>query len=163
VSLRAANASSAASIRGTTTNDNATAGNLGESVVSTVASGSAVTLTTTATSNVTSISLTAGDWDVEGTVDYNFAATTSYTQLTAGISATSATLLGQPGGNGVDPDPNATFATPAAVPTALSYNQRTPRVRVSLSATTTIFLVANATFTVAGLTAFGTLRARRVR
>jgi hypothetical protein len=36
-------------------------------------------------------------------------------------------------------------------------------VRVSLSATTTIFLVASDTFTVSTMSAYGTIRARRVR
>ena len=128
-----------------------------------MASGSAVSLTTVTTANVTSISLTAGDWDVSGVVDYTFGATTSYTQLQAGISLTSATLAGQAGGGGLGTDPNVQFATPAQVPTALPYALDIPLTRVSLAATTTVFLVTQATFTVSTLTAFGTIRARRVR
>lgn len=151
------------SILATTTNDSAGAGILGEFATATVASGSAVVLGTGVTSNVTSVSLTAGDWDVSGAVDYVFAATTSYTQLQAGISLTSATLASQAGGAGLGTDPNVSFATPAAVPTALPYTQTVPTVRISLAVTTTVFLVSQAVFTVAALSAFGTIRARRVR
>jgi hypothetical protein len=150
-------------VKGTSTNDNANAGYIGELITSTVATGSAVALTTATTANVTSISLTAGDWDVSAVVDYNFGATTSYTQITAGISLTSATLASQTGGGGLGTDPNSAFATPAQVPTALSFSVEVAPVRVSISATTTVFLVTNCTFTVSTLAAFGTIRARRVR
>lgn len=163
MSLKSLALTAARAVLGTTANDSASAGFLGEFVTATVATGSAVALVTGVTSNVTSISLTAGDWDVSGTVDLNFAATTSYTQLTAGISLTSATLAGQAGGGGLGTDPNSAFATPAQVPTALPFSIEIAPVRISLSATTTVFLVANATFTVSTLAAFGTIRARRVR
>jgi hypothetical protein len=39
----------------------------------------------------------------------------------------------------------------------------TPVVRLSLAATTTVYLVSRATFTVSTLKAYGTIRARRVR
>lgn len=150
-------------IFGTTTNDSAAAGYVGEYITATVATGAAVVLATTVASNVTSISLTAGDWDVDATVDFNVAATTSITQLQAGISLTTAALAAQTGGGGLGTDPNVSFSQPAEVPTALPDNISTPTVRVSVAATTTVFLVTQCTFTVAGLTAFGTIRARRVR
>src|SRR5260221_11377663 len=74
---------------GSTTNDSAVAGNIGEIVTATLATGSAVVLTTNTTANVTSISLTAGDWDVTGTVVFKFGAITSYTNLVGGTSNTS--------------------------------------------------------------------------
>jgi hypothetical protein len=152
-----------AALLGTGTNDNAAAGHLGEYITSTVAAGGAVALATGATSNVTSIVLTAGDWDVSGVVDYTFGATTSYTSIQAGISLTSATLAGQAGGGGLGTDPNSAFATPAQVPTALPFSLEAGPVRVSIAATTTVYLVTNAVFTVSTLSAFGTIRARRVR
>jgi hypothetical protein len=152
-----------AALLGTGTNDNAAAGHLGEYITSTVASGAAVALATGVAKTVTSISLTAGDWDVRGAVDFTFAATTSYTQIAAGISDANNTLLTQAGTANVGTDPNDVFATPAQVPTALPYSLTTPTVRVSLAATTTIYLIAQATFTVAALSAYGTISARRVR
>lgn len=162
MSLKSLALTAARAILGTTTNDSASAGFIGEFITSTVATPGA-TLTSPTPSNVTSISLTAGDWDVSGVVDFAFAGTTSYTQVQAGISLTTATLAGQAGGGGLGTDPNSSFATPAQVPTALPFTVEVNTVRISLSATTTVFLVAQATFTVAGLTAFGTIRARRVR
>lgn len=144
------------SLAATATNDNATTGSLGEYVTATVATGSSVSLSTGTTANVTSVSLTAGDWDCRGSVDYTFGATTSYTNLVGGISTTSATLGGQ--------DTKFDFETPAAVPTATADATWTvPTVRESLASTTTVFLVAQATFTVSTLKAYGTISCRRVR
>jgi hypothetical protein len=149
-------------VRGTATNDAAAVGYVGELTTATVAVGSAVALTTATPANVTSISLTAGDWDVDAQVDHNAAATTSITLLQIGISATSATLPTQAGGSGIGTDPLAIWRQAAAVPGGVLTTRVGP-VRVSLSATTTIFLVAQDTFTVSTMSAYGTLRARRVR
>lgn len=158
--LRASALSS--NIPGTTTNDSAAAGNVGEFVTATVAVGAAVALTTATTTNVTSISLTAGDWDLSGQVDFNPGATTSITVLQGGVSLTTATLAGQAGGAGLGTDPTLVITQPAAVPVGQVHIQAGP-VRLSISATTTVFLVAQGTFTVSTLAAFGTIRARRVR
>ncbi|MEF1435483.1 hypothetical protein QWU86_11715, partial [Neisseria gonorrhoeae] len=81
-----------AGIVGTTTNNNANAGSDGEFISSSVVVGSAVALTTNVTANVTSITLTAGDWDVAGTVSINPARSTTIAAVIAGISNTTATL-----------------------------------------------------------------------
>lgn len=143
-------------LAGTQTNDNAAVGVIGEYVSATVASASAVALTTNTTANVTSISLTAGDWDVDGAVDFKFGATTSYTNLVGGSSIVSATRGAQ--------DTAVDFETPAAVPTAgADMVFPIPTTRISIAATTTVFLIAQGTFTVSTLSAYGTIRARRVR
>lgn len=149
-------------IKGTPTNDNAIAGDVGELITSTVASASAVSLTSTTAANVTSISLTAGDWDVDGVVDFNLAASTNVTVYNAAISLTSATLPTQPGGSGLGTDPITVINQAAQVPGGLVV-VATPTVRVSLAATTTVYLVASSTFTVSTNAAYGTIRARRVR
>jgi hypothetical protein len=56
------------------------------------ASATAVSLTSGAMANVTSISLTAGDWDVSGVVEFNPAGTTGIAYMYAGISTVSAGL-----------------------------------------------------------------------
>jgi hypothetical protein len=149
-------------VKGTATNDNAAAGVVGEFVTATVAVGSAVPLTSTVTSNVTSISLTAGDWDIAAVVDHNIAATTSVTNLTAAISLTTGTLPTQAGGAGLGTDPLAVDNYPATVFGGLVTTDIGP-VRLSIAATTTVFLVANDTFTLSTISAYGTLRARRAR
>jgi hypothetical protein len=140
---------------GSSSNDNAVAGAIGEFVTATAAPG-AIALTTNVTANVTSISLTAGDWDVSGTVNFTFGATTSVTNLTGGPGTVSATL----------PTQDARFdnENAAQVPTAAFVAAYpTPVIRVSIAATTTVYLVTAATFTVSTVAAGGTIRARRMR
>ncbi len=145
-----------AAFAGTATNNNASAGDVGEVIASTIATGSSVSLSTGTPANVTSVSLTAGDWDCTGVVDYTFGGTTSYTQVAQGISTTSATLGAQ--------DTYTQFETVAAVPTAaFDPAWAVPTVRQSLAGTTTVYLVAKGTFTVSTLKAYGTIRCRRMR
>lgn len=142
---------------GTGTNDSAAAGIVGEIIESTVLVGSVVALTTATSANVTSISLTAGDWDVWGNVWFNPAATTSITRMQGAINTTSATLPTAPGAG-------ARFAhsQAALVPNA-QIGYPVGQLRISLSGTTTVYLVAEATFTVSTLGAYGYIGARRVR
>jgi hypothetical protein len=104
--------------------------------------------------NVTSINLTAGDWDVQGNIAFLGAATTSFTAEAGSVNITSATLHADMVSN----------LHPAIVPTAVAFEGMTvPIQRISVSATTTVYLVAKATFTVSTAKAYGTLRARRIR
>lgn len=149
--------SQTAGIVGTTTNNNANSGSVGEYISSTVLVGSAVSLTTGTAANVTSISLTAGDWDVSGTVAFNPAGTTTTTAQGGAISTTSATIPVSPyagGGFFVAPVSTAGLATNAYA---------TGTTRLSLSATTTVYLVAYAQFATSTETAYGFIGARRVR
>lgn len=147
--------SQTAGIVGTTAANNANAGAVGEYVTATVATGAAVALTTAVVANVTSISLTAGDWDVTGVIDFNAAATTSISAMQVGTSTTTAALGAQ--------DTFSSEAFAAMVPGAVPIGYNVPVTRISVATTTTVFLVAKATFTVSTLAAFGTIRARRVR
>lgn len=137
-------------IVGTTTNNNANAGSVGEYVTNTA---TGVAMTSPNAANVTSISLTAGDWDVSGSVQFNAAATTVQTTAVASISTTSATA----GPLGNNARIQATFATSG------TQSLNTPVVRLSLASTTTVFLVAAATFSTSTLSCDGLIRARRVR
>ena len=143
-------------IQGVTDGVAAVSGIVGQVVQSTLAVASAVSLTTATAATVTSISLPAGEWYVNGQVDYRAAATTSITILTQGISTTAATLGAQ--------DTFSRNVSTAFVPTASNDVGLPIRGQaLSLTATTTVYLVANATFTVNTLTAYGTIQARRVR
>lgn len=156
VSMLKTGAVTVSSVTGVTSGAAAAAGKVGEVISSVVASGAAVSLSTGTTANVTSIALTAGDWDVTGVLDLQFGATTSYTNLAGGISLTSATLGAQ--------DSGFDFETPAAVPTnAKDMAWVLPTVQINVSGNTTVYLVAQATFTVSTLKAYGTIRARRIR
>lgn len=143
-------------LQGTNTNDSAAAGNVGEYVSASVASASAVTLTTSTPLTVTSISLTAGDWDVSGAVYFTPGATTSFTQFLASISATNNTLDLTAGNYNI-------FGFTATVNGGQDFSQVTPPVRVSLAGTTTYYIVAQSAFSASTMKAFGNIRARRVR
>lgn len=127
---------------------------VGDIITSVIASGSAVSLTTATAANVTSISLPAGDWDVSGVVDFHPGSTTTTTYLQGGISSTSATLGAQ----------DSFFSdTHAIATTSIDAAKVVPTVRLSLSTTTTVYLVAKAGFATSTLTAYGTIRASRVK
>jgi hypothetical protein len=138
---------------GTATNDSASAGYIGEVKSSAVVSASAVALTTNTQTNVTSISLTAGDWDVYGNVLYKVAATTRVDQIQGSLSNTSAIL-----------DATEKFSNylAAGVP-ATSIGSTCPPRRISIASTTTVYLVAYSTFTVSTNAAYGNIWARRAR
>ncbi len=141
---------------GTTTNDNAAAGSVGEFVSSTVLFGAAIPLTSTIAANVTSISLTAGDWEVWGTVATVVAAGTTTSSVTGAISVVSATLPSLPNGGGAFV---ANYASPAGQSNCFPVG----RQRISIAVTTTVYLVASSTFAVSTSAACGFIGARRVR
>lgn len=145
----------------TGTNDDAAAGKVGEMISSSVVSGSAISLSTTTDKTVTSISLTAGDWDVSGTVYFIGAAGTTITICIGSISSTDNakdTTAGKFGilfGSGVTQFSGGGFLT-IETPSI-------PSFRLSLAATTTIYLVAYGDFGVSTLKAYGRISARRIR
>jgi len=143
-------------VLGTTTNDAASAGYIGEYISSTLAIGSAVSLTTATTANVTSISLTAGDWDVNGNIGFIAASGTLGTVQIVSISQTSATLPTSPNGG-------AYAREEIAFPATATQIIPTGTMRISLASTTTVYLVAQATFSVSTMTAYGFIGARRAR
>jgi hypothetical protein len=136
---------------GTTTNDNANAGNVGEFQTNTTAS---TALTSGAVANAASLSLTAGDWDVQGVVQINPSAGTLLTIIIPGVSTVSAT--------------RPAFQQEVVQQFAfgeLAQVVATPVVRVSIASTTTVYLTMLVVYTGGtGVTAApGYLRARRVR
>lgn len=149
-------------VTGTVTADSAVTGTVGQFVTSTVTSGAAVSHSTTVQANVTSISLTAGDWDVSAQCN-TLGSTMIATVMTCGLGTTSATQLTQAGGNGVGTDP--LFATTFASQTLPNqpFGMVIPPVRVSIAATTTIYLVVKNTWSSGTAATYGTLRARRMR
>jgi hypothetical protein len=118
------------------------------------------TLTTATPANVASKSLAPGTYLIWGIVDFALTAATS-TEYRVGLSLTSATLAGQAGGGGLGPDPTSIFPFAPAITTDIVNDIAGPTI-VTLAATTTVFLVAQATFSAGGITAFGTLNAMLV-
>jgi len=143
-------------IVGVTGGSNALAGSVGEYISSTVAQGSAIAMTSNTPINVTSISLTAGDWDVWGNVGFTTGATTLTTALWGTISTTSATFPASPG-NG------AYFNLNFAALTNGAWVFPTGMTRISISATTPVYLVSQASFNTSTQSVYGFIGARRIR
>jgi hypothetical protein len=137
---------------GTATNDNADAGDIGE-FLSNTASG--VSLMNGTPAQVGTLSLTAGDWDIWGSVIFSPAATTTSASIIGAVSLTSASAN--------------SIASPCFV--QVSYagtagaNQNLPMApcRVTVATTTSVFVNIDAFFSVSTATGSGTIFARRVR
>lgn len=150
-------------ILGSATNDAATAGNVGELLTTTVAAGGAVACgATTAGANVTSQSLTAGDWDVSGSCNV-LGSTLIGTVLSCGLGTSTNTQLTQAGGGGVGTDPLTRLVAASQTFPNSATSVIVPPTRVTLASTTTIYLVGNHTYSSGSCTQYGTIRARRMR
>jgi len=143
-------------IPGTTTNDSASSGNVGEYVSSSIPIGSAVSVTNNVAANVTSISLTAGDWDVWGQVNSNITASAQITLTESYVTTTSATRATPPNGGAYVFDQQAkTASTNVSYPVGMT--------RLSLSGTTTVYLGVFSLFNTSTNAYYGFIGARRVR
>lgn len=144
-------------IVGVTTNSSAAAGSVGEYISSNIASGSAVSLTTNTAANVTSLSLTAGDWDVWGNIGFAAAGGTVPVAYFTGINTTSATIPSDAGSGACTLESGQTFSAGASNIITAGFT------RILIATTTTVYLVAKAQFTTSTMTAYGFIGARRVR
>ena len=146
------------SIGGTITNDAASAGSVGEEVVG--IQSTYTNYTTTATyQNITSITLTAGDWDLSSFFTYssNGSTITAASNAIFVISTTTASAAGAIEGR------NIAYLPQAALLGTSLFSDAIPDYRVSISATTTYYLNTQATFTLGNPQYVGGLRARRMR
>jgi hypothetical protein len=138
-------------IVGTTTNDNAAAGSVGEFISSVILVAAGVSLVNSTSKNITSITLTAGDWDVWGNGCVVFTgvnATTVFWQNTVSASL---------------PDFSKT-TTMGVAATGTNINAAPiPAFRYSLAGNQTIFLSADCVFSSGTAKASGALYARRIR
>jgi hypothetical protein len=134
---------------------------VGEVISSVLLVGSNVSLTSLVVANITSISLTAGDWDVWAELWGNAASTTTITSFSGAINTDSTTFPSVPAigtsvsilqGNGLS---RATIGQQFVIPIA--------EARISISGTTIYYLNATAGFGVSTLAAYGKLVARRRR
>jgi len=141
---------------GTATNDSASSGNVGEYVSSSIPIGSAVSVTNNVAANVTSISLTAGDWDVWGQVNSSITASAQITLTESYVTTTSATRATPPNGGAYVFDQQAkTASTNVSYPVGMT--------RLSLSGTTTVYLGVFSLFNTSTNAYYGFIGARRVR
>lgn len=154
-------------IVGTTTNNNANAGSVGEYICAQVTNGGSptgcstntntpVSLTTGVTANVTSISLAAGDWHVCGNIGFVAGGTTNVTAISSAIHTISAAFP-VPTGLG------AYVSLPIASQTGQGPILSVGCTRMLLASTTTVYLVVNSNFNTSTNAAIGFIAARRPR
>lgn len=143
-----------AGIIGTTTNDAASAGNVGEYIES--IAGGVNSAATGVYDDITSISLTAGDWDVTA-FTYWEVNTATWTVIRCGISSTSGNS-----GTGLTLGTNEAFHSFVANST-VNRTLVVPAFRVSLAGTTTYYLKGQTVFAAGQPIHRGRLSARRIR
>ncbi len=143
-------------IVGTTTNDNAAAGYVGQAPASYVSSGAPVTLTSAVQTNITSLSFSSGDYDIYFQLGFVPANTAVLTLAYAGISTTSATLPSTASPNG--------FASWFGSFTGDGSSQLVLNgyARYSFATTTTVYLVGFTSCS-GNTNGFGGIAARRAR
>lgn len=139
------------SLQGTTAGGNAAAGYVGEVISSSIPLASAVSMSNGVAKDITSISLTAGDWNVYGNV-LHICTVAGFTTTWSWVSLTSATL------------PDVSLTSEFSLGTGYTvWGANTPYFRVSVSSTTTVYLSGLANNGAGTITACGNIYARRVR
>jgi hypothetical protein len=139
-------------IVGTTTNNNVTAGDVGEFVSSEIALASQVSFSNATSTDLTSISLTAGDWDVWGNIFFNPSSGVCSTAR-SWVSSTSATI----------PDISLTAGINFQTTSIGGIGVPTLMKRFSLPTTTTIYVSGTCTVATGTIGASGAIYARRRR
>lgn len=133
---------------GITNAGSASAGNVGELVTAQVTPGT-VSLTTATVTNITSVSLTAGDWDVYGDMNFTLSGGAAPTELIGGM-INSNSLLGP-------------YSTISGATTGNTVAVTVPIQRVNVSSTSTFYLNVRATYVTGAVTGGGNMYARRRR
>jgi hypothetical protein len=142
-------------LQGTTTNDSASAGCVGELLSSIIPIGSHVSLTTGVAQNLTYLDLTPGDWLVSAVNVFDPAGTASYStpHPTTSLSLVSAT-------------PDLVFAANGNYGGGWFARNTLPPdrpIKVASGTTTRVYLVVLANFSGGTSYIYGNLYARRVR
>lgn len=146
-------------IVGTTTNDNAAAGKVGEIIESTVSGGATIALSTGITADVTFINLTPGDWDVWGMATFSPNGSTTSINYNVAINTASVSFPALPGGgayvvlNGIPVSAGGIISMPSGA----------TRITVANATTQNVYLVVNVAFAGSTMSVYGYIGARRRR
>ena len=140
-------------VTGTNSNTSGAAGTIGQYISSNVASGGAVSMSSGAAADITSVSLTAGDWQCAGNAVFNSNSNT-LTAAQGWISSTSASLPTLPNGGA--------YAQWTGSTSTLSPAISVGEIRISIASTTSIYLSAQPTSGGATLV-YGFIGCRRAR
>jgi hypothetical protein len=141
-------------LEGSTDGSNAPTGYVGEIISSSIPLASKITLTNATPANITSITLTPGDWDVWGTVFIEYS-TGQGNQFNCWISTVSATV----------PDFSLLSVFNVSPATGVLVNYGAPAVMqtFSISSNTTVYLSCQAAALAGVIEGCGAIYARRVR
>jgi len=147
---------------GVIVNDNASSGIIGEYIEQLLPLASAVSVSSGTPTQVTSLSLTAGDWEVGGIVVQINGSGANF-QILGGFLVNNGGATPTGTANTMYWGSSTAFSQGAStIPVAASTLPLKP-IRVTLSATTQINLMANSTFASGSVSAYGMIHARRVR
>lgn len=140
---------------GLTTGTTPAAGYVGQTSISTIAIGSATSLTTDTAKTITSLTLAAGNWIIWGNIGLIANTGTLVTNIVGSINTTTNAQATSPNGG-------AYFQEQASFASAGTQVNAVGQIAVSVSVSTTYYLVATATFSVSTATAYGSISALRV-
>jgi hypothetical protein len=137
-------------LKGNNTNTTPPSGFIGEHIQSVIGSGSAVSVATATAQNITTITLTAGIWDITGILVYQGITTGVGVECIISTSTSGSGTLGD-------------SATELPISSLSSYSATVivPAYRVLLNASTNYYLNAFCNYTVGSATAYGRLSAVR--
>lgn len=144
-------------IMGVTDASSAASGVVGETITSTISTYTNYTTTATYQA-ITSVSLTAGDWEITvfATLSSNTSTITAASNAIFVVSTTTASATGSTEGLNIAYIPQAALLGTSKESISFCFN-------ISISSTTSYFLNSQATFTVGNPQFVGTIKARRLR
>jgi hypothetical protein len=130
-------------------------GYIGQVLSTLVPIGSAVSLTTATPANAIGITLSAGDWDVEASVNFSAVSATivSSASYEIGLSIVSTTLPSD--------GSEIYLAAPILTATSAIFGGALPRKIFRPTGSSNVYVVVNATFTAGTVAAYGSITARR--
>lgn len=151
-------------ITGVSNGVNASAGQVGEVMTADLPSGSAISISNSTATNITSVTLTAGDWDCRGSAVFvPTVGTTLFGLMTASLSTTTGTLP-----TGLETDGFSTTNS-SVQDDGVGASLIVGSWQFNVSAPTTIYLVGVVEFSLTGgggggsCVAFGSIQCRRMR
>jgi hypothetical protein len=149
---------SGVAIKGVTDASNASSGNVGQNLSSVILGGTPLSLTSTSAKNLTSVSLTAGDWLVWGNITFLPSNTTSVNTIYAWLAPTNSLSI---------PDDSVlsgtSYGTTPIVSSGGDMGVTCIPFRISLSTTTIMYINAVSLFSISTMTMCGGIYATRIR
>jgi hypothetical protein len=113
-------------------------------------------MATGTTYTVTQVNLAAGDWEICGASYFVGTSSTAYTKVATAVTSTAGSIP-------TNSNHGATASLPLSITSATPIGQPAGCRRMSLAATTPIYLEANANFTASTVTDGPAIWARRIR